>query len=69
MESNHRHGDFQSPALPTELSGHNNVSAKVQVSPLALHSETYGYNAFLAVVKMTTAKKCVIKAKEAIGVK
>ena len=22
-ESNHRHGDFQSPALPTELSGHN----------------------------------------------
>ena len=21
-ESNHRHGDFQSPALPTELSGH-----------------------------------------------
>ena len=20
-ESNHRHGDFQSPALPTELSG------------------------------------------------
>ena len=23
MESNHRHGDFQSPAIPTELSGHN----------------------------------------------
>ncbi len=22
VESNHRHGDFQSPALPTELSGH-----------------------------------------------
>ncbi len=22
-ESNHRHGDFQSPALPTELSGQN----------------------------------------------
>lgn len=21
-ESNHRHGDFQSPALPTELSSH-----------------------------------------------
>ena len=21
VESNHRHGDFQSPALPTELSG------------------------------------------------
>ena len=69
MESNHRHGDFQSPALPTELSGHNNVSAEVQVSTLAPHSETYVYSAFLAVVKMTTAKKCVIKAKEVIGVK
>ncbi len=69
MESNHRHGDFQSPALPTELSGHNNVSAEVQVSTLAPHSETYVYSALFAVVKMTTAKKCVIKAKEVIGVK
>ena len=69
MESNHRHGDFQSPALPTELSGHNNVSAEVQFSPLALHSETYVYIPLSVVVKMTTAKKCVIKAKEVIGVK
>ena len=69
MESNHRHGDFQSPALPTELSGHNNVSAEVQASPLALLSKTDVYSALIAVVKMTTAKKCVIKAKEVIGVK
>lgn len=26
-ESNHRHGDFQSPALPTELSSHTKKSA------------------------------------------
>ena len=69
MESNHRHGDFQSPALPTELSGHNNFSAEVQVSPLALHSEIYVYSALTAVVKVTTVRKCVIKAKEVIGVK
>src|SRR3712207_1861188 len=27
-ESNHRHGDFQSPALPTELSGQQNNKNK-----------------------------------------
>lgn len=25
VESNYRHGDFQSPALPTELSGHGHL--------------------------------------------
>jgi hypothetical protein len=28
-ESNHRHGDFQSPALPTELSRHRFVTAVI----------------------------------------
>ncbi len=67
MESNHRHGDFQSPALPTELSGHNKVNAAV--SPLTLLDQIDVYSAFTAVVKMTTAKKGVIKAKEVTGVK
>ena len=31
-ESNHRHGDFQSPALPTELSGHNILWRKARDS-------------------------------------
>ena|GEM_PF-1147913 len=69
VESNHRHGDFQSPALPTELSGHNKVNAAVQVSPLTLLDQIDVYSAFTAVVKMTTAKKGVIKAKEVTGVK
>ena len=67
VESNHRHGDFQSPALPTELSGHNKVNAAV--SPLTLLDQIDVYSAFTAVVKMTTAKKGVIKAKEVTGVK
>ena len=33
MKSNHRHGDFQSPALPTELSGH--LAEKVGFEPTA----------------------------------
>ena len=53
VESNHRHGDFQSPALPTELSGQRKVDT----------------SAFLAAVKMTAAMKGVIKAKEVSGVK
>jgi hypothetical protein len=53
VESNHRHGDFQSPALPTELSG------QCEVDILA----------FFARFKMTAAKKGVIKAKEVTGVK
>ena len=69
MESNHRHGDFQSPALPTELSGHNKVNAEVQDSPLALLSQIDVYGALTAAVKVTTVKKCVIKTKEVIGVK
>ena len=69
VESNHRHGDFQSPALPTELSGHQKVNAAVQVSPLTLLDQIDVYSAFTAVVKMTTAKKGVIKAKEVTGVK
>ena len=32
-ESNHRHGDFQSPALPTELSGH--LAERVGFEPTA----------------------------------
>lgn len=30
-ESNHRHGDFQSPALPTELSRHLVVTGRIML--------------------------------------
>ena len=53
VESNHRHGDFQSPALPTELSGQREVDT----------------SAFFATFKVTAAKKSVIKTKEVTGVK
>ena len=29
VESNHRHGDFQSPALPTELSGQRGAAFRL----------------------------------------
>ena len=32
-ESNHRHGDFQSPALPTELSGRNKLVGLAGLEP------------------------------------
>lgn len=35
-ESNHRHGDFQSPALPTELSSHFRVKMRLQLYTVSL---------------------------------
>ncbi len=32
-ESNCRHGDFQSPALPTELSGRSRLTRKARIKP------------------------------------
>ena len=34
VESNHRHGDFQSPALPTELSGQCTMCRRRVLNPL-----------------------------------
>ena len=42
-ESNRRHGDFQSPALPTELPGHNLRSSEGRVLNLRGRSRSSGH--------------------------
>ena len=71
-ESNHRHRDFQSRALPTELPGHSRVgraarkrARSLTVSPLAVHPFGIGWRAGNAIAFAEPAQQVAVLAAAA----